>query len=80
MYFLAISFFILVAVISSISGDPIKVYCDNSLCGKGPSGSLTEFSIDVSPIDDCLTCKLKDNVNYDNFTNFYPTKILYRRL
>ena len=74
MYFLAISFLILVAFISPISGDPIKVYCDNSFCGKGPSGSLTEFSIDVSPIDDCLTCKLKDNVDYNNFTDFYPTK------
>ena len=74
MYFLAISFLIHVAFISPISGDPIKVYCDNSFCGKGPSGSLTEFSIDVSPIDDCLTCKLKDNVDYNNFTDFYPTK------
>ena len=73
MYFLAISFLILVAVISSISDDPIKVYCDNSLCGKGPSGSLTEFSIDVSPINDSLTCKSKD-VNYDNFIDFYPTQ------
>ena len=72
MYFFAIFFLILVAAafISSISDYPIKTYCDSSLCGKGSFGSLTEFSIDVSPIDDC---ELKVNVSYDNVSDFYPT-------
>lgn len=40
--FLAICFLLFVAVISSISDDPIKVYWpwDNSLCDKGPSRLL----------------------------------------
>ena len=74
LYFLAISFIILIAVISSISGDPIKIYCDNSLCGEGPSGALMEFSVDVSLTDDSFTCEEKDNVGYNYSTDFYPTQ------
>ena len=74
MYFLAISFIILAAVISSISGAPIKVYWDNSLCSEDPSGSITGLSIDVSPIgtNDCLTCNGKDNAKCENSINYYP--------
>ena len=74
LYFLAISFIILIAVISSISDDPIKIYCDNSLCGEGPSGALVEFSVDVSLTDGSLTCEEKDNVGYNYSTDFYPTQ------
>ena len=74
IYFLAILYLILKAVISSISDDPIKMYCDNSLCGKGPSGALMEFSLNVSPIDIWLTCNGNDVVNYNYFTDFYPAQ------
>ena len=74
MYFLVISFIIIAAVISSISDASIKIYCDNSLCGEGPTGSLTELSINVSSIctNDCLTCKGKDNTKCENSTEYYP--------
>ena len=66
MYFLAIPFIILAAVISSISDAPIKVYWDNSLCDEDPSGSITRLSID------CLTCNGKDNPKCENSINYYP--------
>ena len=72
--FLAICFLLLLPVNSSNSDDPIKVYWPwkNSLCGKGPSRSLSNFSLDVSPIGHYLTC---NNVNYcSKFTVFYPTQ------
>ena len=74
MYVLAISSIIIAVVISSISDASIKIYCDNSLCGEGPTGSLTELSIDVSSIgnNDCLTCKGKDNTKCENSTDYYP--------
>ena len=69
MYFLAVSFIIIAAVISSISDASIKIYWDNSLCG-----SITELSIDVSSIgtNDSLTCKGKDNTKCENSTDYYP--------
>ena len=66
MYFLAIPFIILAAVISSISDAPIKVYWDNSLCDEDSSGSITGLSID------CLTCNGKDNAKCENSINYYP--------
>ena len=64
----------LVGVISSSSDAPIKVYRDNSLCGEGPSGSLKELSIHVSPngTGDCLTYNGEDNAKYENSTDYYP--------
>ena len=48
------------------------MYWGNSLCGKGPSRPLSNFSLDISPNGHYLTC---NNVNYHiNFTVFYPTQ------
>ena len=72
LQFLAICFLLLLAVNYSNSDDLIKVYWGNSLCGEGPSRSLSNFSLDVSPNGHYLTC---NNVNYHiNFTVFYPTQ------
>ena len=75
IYFLAIPFLIFIAITSSISDDHIKMYCDNSLCGEGPSTTLIKFLLNVSPIDDWLTCNRNNIVNYDYFTGFYPPQV-----
>ena len=74
IYFLPISFLILIAVISSISDDPIKMYCDISICGEGLSGAIMDFSVEVSFIDGFLTCNEKDNIKYNYSTDFFPAQ------